>query len=195
MPALIGGVIAAKQQALSSNDAQLRIGFNWSAQLNASRGAGFWRYLGAHGGRQFISSLDWIGLDAYPDTFVSPPAGTPPSTDAAHTVLASLAMLRRCYLPMAHIPAHVALRITENGYPTGPGRSDRTQASVLTDTIDAISSHRGTYGVTDYRWFDLRDIDSASRNVEGHYGLMRDDYSPKAAFWAYRAVVARLGGR
>jgi hypothetical protein len=42
------------------------------------------------------------------------------------------------------------------------------------------------------RWFDLRDADSSSSSFESQYGLMRDDYSPKPAFGAYRALVARL---
>ena len=50
-------------------------------------------------------------------------------------------------------------------------------------------SHR----VTGYRWFDLRDADSASPSFESRYGLMRDDYRPKPAFAAYRDLIATLG--
>jgi hypothetical protein len=48
--------------------------------------------------------------------------------------------------------------------------------------------------VTDYRWFDLRDADSASSSFEDQYGLMTDDYAPKPAFATYRSLVAKLGG-
>ena len=51
------------------------------------------------------------------------------------------------------------------------------------------------YGVTDLRWFDLRDADSTGSSFESQYGLMRDDYSPKPAFGVYRGLVATLSGR
>jgi hypothetical protein len=46
------------------------------------------------------------------------------------------------------------------------------------------------YNITGFQWFDLRDADSSSLSFESQYGLMRDDYSPKPAFGAYRALVA-----
>ena len=49
------------------------------------------------------------------------------------------------------------------------------------------------FNVSDYRWFDLRDADSASGSFESHYGLLRDDYSPKPAFEAFRSLVASRG--
>ena len=55
-------------------------------------------------------------------------------------------------------------------------------------SVDAI---RGRYGVTDYRWFDLRDSSSADPNIESQYGITRDDYSPKPAFATYRDLIAR----
>ena len=54
---------------------------------------------------------------------------------------------------------------------------------------------RGTYGVTDYRWFDLRDHNTSSTNFQHHYGLLRDDYSPKPAFEAYRRLLDDLALR
>jgi hypothetical protein len=49
--------------------------------------------------------------------------------------------------------------------------------------------------VTDYRWFDLRDHNTSSENFQHHYGLLRDDYSPKPAFEAYRRLVNDLSVR
>ena len=60
--------------------------------------------------------------------------------------------------------------------------------------VGAVNDFRGTYDVTDYRWFDLRDHDTASPNFQQHYGLLRDDYSPKPAFEAYRGA-RRVPGR
>ena len=64
-------------------------------------------------------------------------------------------------------------------------------AAAIVDAVDAV---RGQYRVTDFRWFDLRDADSADPRVESRYGLLRDDYTPKPAFSTYRRLVAQLSG-
>jgi hypothetical protein len=55
-----------------------------------------------------------------------------------------------------------------------------------------VHDFRGNYNVTDYRWFDLRDGDSASPNFQQQFGIMRSDYAPKPAFAAYRDLIAGL---
>jgi hypothetical protein len=67
------------------------------------------------------------------------------------------------------------------------------QQTVLRSAVRAVAEARVAYGVTDYRWFDLRDADTADASLESHYGLTRDDYSPKPAFFTYRDLIARLG--
>jgi hypothetical protein len=59
--------------------------------------------------------------------------------------------------------------------------------------VGAVHDHAGTYHVTDYRWFDLRDHNSSSTSFQHHYGLLRDDYSRKRAFHIYRGLVRRRG--
>jgi hypothetical protein len=61
--------------------------------------------------------------------------------------------------------------------------------------VRAVHDFRGTYHVTDYRWFDLRDHNTASANFQHHYGLLRDDYSPKPGFNVYRRLVDELARR
>jgi hypothetical protein len=68
------------------------------------------------------------------------------------------------------------------------------QATALRAAVTAVDSLRATYNVTAYRWFDLRDADSAGQSFESHYGLLNDDYTPKPAFAAYRRLVAELSG-
>jgi hypothetical protein len=96
-------------------------------------------------------------------------------------------------MPLGGIPTSVALHVSETGYPTGPGRTEAMQVTVMTAAASAVSSARAKYNVTDYRWFDLRDADSSSTSFESHYGLLHDDYTPKTGFAAYRDLVARLG--
>jgi hypothetical protein len=58
--------------------------------------------------------------------------------------------------------------------------------------VAAVNDLRGLDHVTDYRWFDLRDHNTSSPNFQQHYGLLRDDYSPKRAFGVYRRLVRRF---
>jgi len=95
----------------------------------------------------------------------------------------------------AGLGSRVPIYVEENGYPTGPGRTESMQRSVLETMVSAFDDFRGTYNVSDYRWFDLRDADSSSPNFQQQFGLLHDDYSPKPAFAAYRALVAKLSIR
>ena len=94
----------------------------------------------------------------------------------------------------AGIPGSVPIRVEENGYPTGatPDRSYARQAQELTAMVRAVSDFRGTYNVSDYRWFDLRDSNSRSPNFQQQYGLLTDTYATKPAFGTYRRLIATL---
>ena len=59
--------------------------------------------------------------------------------------------------------------------------------------ISAINSARAQYNISGYRWFDLRDADSANPSFESQYGLLRDDYTPKPAFAVFADLVSSLG--
>jgi hypothetical protein len=190
--ALIGGVIAAKDEARRRGFRQLTIGFNWFYRTDPNSEAGFWGYLRDHGGPAFVAAVDWVGLDAYPGT-VFPPV-EPPGGERDGMV-AAMSQLRRCFMPTAGLGARVPIHVEENGWPTGPGRAEESQARSLGTMVRAVHDFRGTYGVTDYRWFDLRDHNTSSANFQHHYGLLRDDYSPKPAFEAYRRLMDELALR
>ena len=59
--------------------------------------------------------------------------------------------------------------------------------------LRAVHTYRGNYNVTDYRWFALRDADSASPNFQQQFGLLRDDYERKPGFHIYRGLIRELG--
>jgi hypothetical protein len=61
--------------------------------------------------------------------------------------------------------------------------------------VHAVNDFRGTFNISDYRWFDLRDADTTSPNFQQQYGLMTDEYQPKPAFGLYRKLVAQLTAR
>jgi hypothetical protein len=191
--ALIHGVEIAHDVARRLGYGQLGIGFNWAYRNDPASEEQFWTYLRDHGGPRFVRSVDWVGLDAYPGTFF-PPAEPLPGGYRDGMVNA-MSVLRDCFMPIANIPRSVPMHVEENGYPTGVGRSEATQVEAMREMVGAVNRFRGTYNVTDYRWFDLRDHLTSDPNFQRHYGLLTDDYEPKPAFGTYRRLVARLAHR
>jgi len=189
--ALIHGVEVAHRTVRRRGFDQLHVGFNWAYRTDPSREAGFWGYLRDHGGKRFARSVDWVGLDAYPGT-IFPPTEPPTGTGYRDGMVNAMSVLRECYMPIARLGRDVPIHVGENGWPTGPGRSERQQARSMQQMVGAVNDFRGTYDVTDYRWFDLRDHNSSGPNFQQHYGLLRDDYSPKPAFGVYRGLVRRF---
>jgi hypothetical protein len=191
--ALVRGVIAAKAEAQRLGYDQLKIGFNWAYRTDPGREQGFWSEIAALGGQKFVDSLDWVGLDAYPGT-IFPPVEAPGGYRDG--MVAALSALRDCYLPVAAIPDSVPIHVEENGYPTlEPSRSYAEQAAAMREMVGAVDEFRGTFNVTDYRWFDLRDHRTSSPNFQQQYGLLRDDYTPKPAFGVYRELIDSLARR
>jgi hypothetical protein len=190
--ALIQGVIAAKDEARKKSYSQLRIGFNWAYRYDPAHEQAFWDYLRSRGGKPFVDALDWVGLDAYPGT-VFPPAEQ--SVDDYRDGMVNAMSSFRCYLRAAGIPDSVPMYIEENGWPTFGARREDTQAQVADEMIRAASDFRGTYNVTDYRWFNLRDANTGDPAIAQHFGLLRDDYSEKPAFASVARAYAEVGRR
>jgi hypothetical protein len=192
--ALVQGVVAAADQKRQDGRSQLGIGFSWAYDERPAATTDFWRTLGQLGGAAFADAVDWVGLDSYPGTwapFIALSELLPGL--AASAVTDSVRALRTCFMPLAGLGAATALHVAENGFPTGPGRSEQMQARTLDAMVRAVDGVRARYGITDYRWFDLRDSSSADASIESQYGIARDDYSPKPAFATYRDIVARGG--
>lgn len=189
-PALVRGVIAADQELRRAGRRDVGVGFNVAHGAPGSPKR-FFSDLRRRGGRQFSTAVDWVGLDIYPGTWSAPRKPTPAAVRSV--VTRALRDLRTKQLPAAGLGRRVKLHVSENGYPTGPGRTATTQVTVLRASLDAVTAARRRYGVTDYRWFDLWDADSASPHMEHQYGVVRSDFVPKPAFFVLRDAVARLG--
>jgi hypothetical protein len=190
--ALVRGVIAAKDEARRRGFAQLEIGFNWAYRLDPASETSFWQGLRDRGGQEFVRSLDWIGLDAYPGTVFPPGERDGGERDGLVNAMSAL----RCYARIPGIPESVPMKVEENGWPTQPpARSYEKQAQVLELMVRAAHDFRGTYNVSDYRWFNLRDGDTDSPLLFQHFGLMESDYDPKPAFGVYRRLVSELSRR
>ncbi|HEX2126319.1 MAG TPA: hypothetical protein VHF45_07150, partial [Thermoleophilaceae bacterium] len=190
--ALIRGVIAAKDEARRRGHRQLEIGFNWAYRTDPGSESTFWNHLRDNAPKAFHEALDWVGVDAYPGT-VFPTAHT---QGGERDGMVNAFSTFRCYAAGAGISERVPIKVEENGWPTEPpARSYEKQAEVLETLVRAVHDFRGTYNITDYRWFNLRDGDTTSANFQTQYGLMTDEYEPKPAYPVYRRLVGELGAR
>jgi len=189
--ALIKGVEAAHRLVHRLGFDQLEVGFNWAYRTDPNRESSFWSYLRDQGGKRFARSVDWVGLDAYPGT-VFPLLEPPVGEGYRDGMVNAMSTLRQCFMPIPGLGRTVPIHVEENGWPTGPGRSGHEQVRAMRQMVGAVNDFRGTYNVTDYRWFDLRDHNTSSDNFQHHYGLLRDDYSRKVAFGVYRRLVENL---
>jgi hypothetical protein len=145
------------------------------------------------GGQRFVDDLDYVGLDFFPDVFRPVPPGRLEAVTEG-----VLGQHRQDVLGPAGLGA-VPLRITEHGWPTGPGRPPERQAQVVRAVVTTVAGNAGPLGLAGYTHFALRDADSQNPGLFHQFGLMTDDYTPKPAFHAYRELIGALspgaGGR
>jgi hypothetical protein len=196
--ALVEGVVAAKRESRRLRYHHQQIGFNYAWRfdfLDPQGDVRFWEALGGRGGRRLRAHTDWVGVDIYPGTYV-PGAFVPAQiADFGDAFLEGIAQTRECFMPKAGFSRRTPLRIEETGYATGPGRSERDQATATSAFARAAHRYRGTYAISDFRFFGLRDNNSHGPTFQQYFGLLRDDYSEKPAFAVYRRAVARYGAR
>ena len=187
--ALARGVPAAKREARRRGYDQLTTGFNYAWRFGDSD-ADFWRAVGEAGGERLRRATDWVGVDAYPGTFI-PPAVTEPGDSTCSRRLPRYASAT-CRSPASV----VGRRSTSRSSATRPAPAEarRRRPPRSGGSYGRCTDYRGTYGITTANWFGLRDNNSAGPNFQSYFGLLRDDYSPKPAFDAYRRLIRRLGG-
>jgi hypothetical protein len=195
LEALVRGVVAAKRESLRRGYAHQTVGFNFAWRFVEDADAAFWAALGRRGGRRLRRHTDWVGIDIYPGSWTPGVFFPAPIADFGDAFLEGIAQTRECYMPKAGFGHRVPLRIEETGYGTGPGRSEADQATATGEFARAAHRYRGTYNISDFRFFGLRDNNSAGPSFQQHLGLLRDDYSEKAAFDVLRRAIARYGAR
>lgn len=190
--ALVRGVIVARRELRKLGRPHLDVGFNVMWRWNPDSDRAFWEDIGAHPDiERFRKAVSNVGVQIYPG-LVWPPAPIPGRT-AGDEVAEALTLVRDCYMPKAGLGPDIELWVSENGYPTNLGRSEETQQSDLESSVEAVSQWSGALGITDYRWFNLRDNNSDGSDLFSAVGLLRDDYSRKPAFAAYRRAIKAYG--
>jgi len=165
---------------------QIQAGFNGVPTFDP--GNSFWREIQKLAPPEFYRSLDYVGLDFFPDVFREVPSG-----ELKDTVGMVLNHYRNISLKEAGIPETVPIHITENGWATSPLRSPERQAEVLEVIIRTVYGLSGEMNISCYEMFDLRDADSDNPDFFYQFGIMKDDYSPKPAFDVYMKLIAELG--
>lgn len=184
--ALVRGAIAAAAAKRRSRSAA-SIGFAVSPEVDPLGGA-FWPALARLGGDEFAASVDYAGLDMYPDVFA--PGIELDHLDGAVDWL--LRSFREQALPIAGIGPSVPIRICESGWPTGSGRHETRQADVIETVIRSVHARKQELNVTHWELFTLRDADSSKPDLLHNFGILRDDYSPKPAFERLRRLITEL---
>jgi hypothetical protein len=189
--AIVRGVTMARRTLDAAGRTDVPVGFTFAWRWAPQSDRAFWQTLGAAATPGFRRSLAYVGLQVYPG-LVWPPAPLP-GRSAGRELVEAAALVRTCFMPQAGLGDDVALWISENGYPTNLGRSEATQAADLRSTLAAVHDVSGTLGITDYRYFNLRDNDSDGTDLFDAVGLLRDDYRRKPAFAILRAAIAAEG--
>ena len=189
--ALIRGVEVARAELRELGRGRMPVGFNVMWRWSPDSDAAFWEEIGAKATPAFRAGLTYVGLQVYPG-LVWPPAPLPGRTAGAEVVEA-LTLVRGCYMPMAALGSETALWVTENGYATNLGRDEAGQTTALESTLRDVAAYSGELGVTDYRYFNLRDNDSDGADLFSAVGVLRDDHARKPSFQTLRDAIARDG--
>jgi hypothetical protein len=182
---VISGVKAARAKILERR-LPVKVGFN-SVPCH-SEDDPFWSEMARKIDDSFLKSLDYVGLNMYPDV------AEPVRGSVADAVELTLANFRETTLAHARIPVSVPLRICEDGWPTGPMRYYTRQADVLEETIRKVCELSGRLNINGFGLYCLRDADTANPTYSGQFGIMRDDYSPKPSFETFRRLIEEFGG-
>jgi hypothetical protein len=193
--ALVRGVVAAKRESRRRGYEHQRVGFNFAWRFAEDADTRFWAALARRGGRRLRRHTDWVGIDLYPGSWSPGVFFAAPIVDFGDAFLEGIAQTRECYMPKAGFGEDMPLRIEETGYGTGPGRSEADQARATGGFARAAHRYRWKYNISDFRFFGLRDNNSAGPSFQQHFGLLRDDYSAKPAFDVFRRAIARYGAR
>jgi hypothetical protein len=190
--AIIRGIRAADRVLRRRGRDDVELGFTYAYRYLPAADVSFWEEIGARGGPRFRRALDYVGVQLYPGLFWPPALVT---QSAGEATLEALTLVRDCYMPKAGLGTEHQVWVSENGYATNLGHTEDRQAAELVDTLEALHAYSGTLGVTDYRYFNLRDNRPDGADLFDNVGLLRPDYSPKPAFALFRDLVARLGTR
>jgi len=186
--ALHDGVVTAKNEITKLNY-KIKVGFNAVPSFNPTDK--FWGIIGSEGYHSFREALDYIGLDFFPDVFRRVAEDGQPN-DLEESVRNVLGYFRNVNLQAGKIPLTIPIHITENGWSTGEGKSYERQAFVIEKVIRTIQQSKTKLNIARYELFGLRDVDTSNADKFYQFGLLKDDYSAKPAFYIFCKLINEL---
>jgi hypothetical protein len=181
--ALVDGIIHAKK-VIKNHGYSIQVGFN--ATLDFSPNRTFWKEIKQLASLQFYESLDYVGLDLFPGVFRPLPSYEPARVEK---LISSVVQAFRKDVTDAGITEHIPLHITENGFATANDKSEEDQANMLSMIISILFNMRMPFNIRTYELFALRDANSKVDDVFHQLGIMRDDYTPKRAFYTFSELI------
>jgi hypothetical protein len=164
----------------------VKVGFN--AVVSFDPVDNFWKLIGSESFTPFRDAIDYVGLDFFPDVF-RPVAADGAPNDLQQSVINVLKYFRYEKLEKDNIPSSIPIHITENGWPTGENRTYERQAAVFEKIIRTLYSLSDELNIQRYELFSLRDSDSSNQNIFYQFGLLKDDYTPKPAFYTFKKLI------
>jgi hypothetical protein len=191
--ALVVGTIAAHRTLKRIGRRDVELGFSFAWRWLPASDRSFWDEIGELATPEFRRALDYVGLQVYPG-LVWPPAPLP-GRSAGREIAEALTLLRNCYMPKAGLGRRIDVWVSENGYATNLGRSPQSQRADLRSTLGAVHAYSGELGISDYRWFNLRDNDSTGPDLFDAVGVLDDSYGRKPAFALLKGGIRRYGTR
>ena len=107
-----------------------------------------------------------------------------PSPEGLDYVMGQLDSLRR--VMVANEDAHKRIWITECGWSSSPPYSEERQAQWATAILPSLI---GLDYVGPLFWYNLRDKGTDPNNFDDNLGLIRIDFTPKPAYYAYQEFI------
>lgn len=184
--ALVEGIVHAKN-IINQHDLPIQVGFNATPDFNPNKT--FWKEINDLATPEFYHSLDYVGLDFFPGVFRPLPSY---NRADIHQLITKVIQAFKNDISDAGIDVNIPLHITENGFPTHVENSDQHQSGMLSVIIPILFELRSRFNIQTYELFSLRDADSAVKDVFYQFGVMRDDYSPKPAFFVLKDLVKQF---
>ena len=189
--AVVAGMITADRTLRRHDRRDIELGFSFAWRFAPNSDRAFWEEIGELATPEFRRAVDYVGLQVYPH-LVWPPAPRP-GVSAGEEVAEALTLLRDCSMPKAGLGDRVDVWVSENGYATNLGRSPELQQAELASTLQSVRDYSGELGISDYRYFNLRDNNSAGPDLFDAVGVLSDDYGRKPAFATLAAGIASFG--
>ena len=186
--ALCDGILFAKE-AIRKLGYAVKVGFN--TVLSFDPAENFWKSIGSDYYQLFREALDYVGLDFFPDVFRPLPGEGFPD-NLKNTVKHVLSHFRNTLSNTAKIPPSIPIYITENGWSTGGGKTYERQVVIVETIVRALNDIKNELNIERYELFALRDTDTNNDNLFYQFGIVKDDYTPKPAFYKFRDLIQDL---